>query len=68
LVTIDVARPVRVQLAIYDASGRQVALLVNETRPAGRYAVPWNPTTLGRGIYFCRLQPGSSAQKVVLIR
>lgn len=49
-----------VTLKVYDILGKEVATLVNEEKPAGRYEVKFNPESVNRhpasGIYFCRLQ------------
>jgi hypothetical protein len=45
-----------VTLKVYDLLGREVAMLVNERKDAGRYSVQWNATALSSGIYFYRLE------------
>lgn len=73
-VLVQVSRAMRVELSIYDPSGRQVAVLMDEVKAAGRYAVPWEPGAMGSGIYFCRLASRSDgighqpAQKLIVIR
>jgi len=54
----------RVQLAIYSATGRRVARLLNGPRAAGLHTLTWDGRDAqGRpcasGIYFCRLEAGS---------
>jgi choice-of-anchor B domain-containing protein len=49
-----------VTLEIYDAAGRRVRKLLDETRAAGPHAVTWNGTDdagmqVSSGVYFCRL-------------
>lgn len=70
-----IASSTRVGLSIYDAAGRLVRQLVNETQPPGDYAVTWNGRDdagrfLPSGVYFCRLLAGGSAQtrKMVLLK
>ena len=46
----------QVLLKIFNSIGEQVAQLVNEEKPAGRYEVEFNATGLSSGIYFYRLQ------------
>ncbi len=65
----------RVSLKIYDAAGRLVAVLVDGTRPAGRYTAAWNGKDRnGRpaasGIYFYRLTTGDfkRTRKMTLLR
>jgi phosphatidylserine/phosphatidylglycerophosphate/cardiolipin synthase-like enzyme len=45
-----------VSLKIYDILGREVAILVNEIKPAGTYTLTWNASHLSSGVYFYRLQ------------
>ncbi len=47
-----------VTLRIYDVLGREVAMLVNEVRPAGVYTVRWDASLLPSGVYFYRLRAG----------
>ncbi|WP_400192216.1 LamG-like jellyroll fold domain-containing protein [Hymenobacter sp. B81] len=44
-----------VHLAVYDLTGRQVAVLAEGYRAAGRYAVPFAPAGLPGGLYQYRL-------------
>ncbi|MDF1613059.1 GDSL-type esterase/lipase family protein [Stygiobacter electus] len=43
-------------LKVYDILGREVAVLVNEYRPAGNYEVEFDASTLASGIYLYSLQ------------
>lgn len=44
-----------VKLEIYDVLGRNVATLVNQNLPVGRYSVNWNASQYSSGIYFCSM-------------
>jgi uncharacterized delta-60 repeat protein len=57
-------------LLVYDLLGREVAMLVNENKPAGKYSVTWNASGLSSGIYFYRLQSGNyiDTKKLMLIK
>ena len=64
-----------VNLSIYDAAGRLVAVLVDESRPAGPYATVWNGkgengTPATSGVYFYRLSSGKKviSKKMILLR
>jgi hypothetical protein len=48
-----------VTLKVYDFLGREVAVLVNEIRPAGAYSVPFFANGLASGVYVYRLQAGT---------
>ena len=43
---------------IFDLLGREVAVLVNERKDAGRYSMQWNGEQFASGIYFYALQAG----------
>jgi len=45
---------------VFDLLGREVAVLVNENQQPGQYRVQFNAQNLSTGIYFYRLQSGSS--------
>jgi hypothetical protein len=57
-------------LRLYDILGREVAVLVNETKPAGSYRIEWNAAGLPSGMYFCRLSAGSftETKKLILLK
>lgn len=60
----------RVRLSLVDVQGREVALLSDGERPAGRYASALDAKDLRPGLYFVRLQaPGADLrQRVVIVR
>ena len=64
--------PVRghILLKVYDAAGREVAVLVDEERAAGRYTVTWDASDIPSGVYFCRLtmEGFTQTRKMLLIR
>lgn len=45
----------KVNISLYDISGRQVAILVNEVKTAGYYTVNFNASSLSSGTYFYRI-------------
>jgi len=45
-----------VTLKVYDLLGREVAVLVDEKKPAGTHEVTWNGSGLGSGLYFYRIE------------
>jgi hypothetical protein len=60
---------------VYDAAGRQQAVLAHGRQPAGRYALSWNGSdargrALASGLYFIRLETEGRKflRKVVLAR
>ena len=64
-----------VTLKIYDASGREIATLVNEVRSDGTHSIDWNGknsigTPMHSGVYFyeLRTERGLESKKMILIR
>ena len=59
-----------VSLTVYSILGAEVAVLVDDDKPAGSYAAHFNGSTLASGIYFYRLQAGSQilAKKMILLK
>ena len=54
-----------VKLSVYDLLGREAAVLVNEQKAAGTYAVQFDARQLSSGVYFYRLTAtGNGAQLV----
>ena len=77
-ITLSGADGSKVQLKIYDVLGNEVAILVNEEKPAGNYVVSFDASKLSSGVYFYKLQvidPESSSgqsfvetKKMILLR
>lgn len=65
-----VPRAAFVSLRICDLLGREVAILENGEKQAGRYSIRWNAGTNAGGVYFYRLSAGSfvDTQKLLLVR
>jgi hypothetical protein len=59
-----------VTLKIFDILGRELATIVSEELPAGNYTRQWNASNMSSGVYFYRLEAGSSTQtkKLILLK
>ena len=73
VIRFRLTRPARVELAVFDAAGRQVAELLNAPRRAGEHQVAWNGTdgqgnALPSGVYFCRLKVAGPSGNLVRTR
>jgi gluconolactonase len=57
-------------LKVFDALGREVAVLVNEFKYPGTHIVEWNASGMPSGTYFCQLRSGNEQQtkKLVFIK
>ncbi len=58
------------RLAVYDLLGREVEVLVNGQRNAGKYEVVWNSRHLPSGVYFYKFETESckSIKKMTLVK
>ncbi|MFZ1657582.1 MAG: T9SS type A sorting domain-containing protein, partial [Flavobacteriales bacterium] len=52
----------QVLLQVFDAQGKQITTLMNRRMAAGTYTVPCDLGPVPVGIYYCRLQNGSTQQ------
>ena len=63
------------QLAVFDVRGRRIALLCQETLPAGKHEIRWNGQdddgrSVAAGVYFSRLTAGDRTltQRMALLK
>jgi hypothetical protein len=61
---------VPVKLMIYDLLGREVEILVNETKQPGSYEAIWNAGKYSSGVYFYRLIAGkyTEVKRMVIVK
>ena len=66
----DLPRRTKVQLAVYDALGRQIQVLVNRVQNPGRYTIPFNASHLASGVYVVRMMAEGRqfVRKMVLLK
>ena len=59
-----------VSLKVYDLSGREIATLINEIKPAGEHAVNFAARDLTSGVYLYTLRAGDfvATRKMLLVR
>jgi hypothetical protein len=63
----DVPWASHVTITVFDVLGRQVSVLVNETREAGVHEVKFDGSNLASGVYFYYLQAGSFVDTKALL-
>ncbi|NQU06592.1 MAG: T9SS type A sorting domain-containing protein, partial [Calditrichaeota bacterium] len=58
------------RLILFDLLGREVAVLVNEYQPAGKYQLSLDAGNLSTGLYFYRIESGDfkAIKKMVLVK
>jgi hypothetical protein len=69
-IVYDVPEPSHVTMTVLDVLGRQVAVVIDQLQPAGRYKAVFDGSALTSGAYFYRLTAGSYVQtrKLLLLR
>jgi hypothetical protein len=71
VIGFEIASAGTVRLSVYDILGREVAVLVNQDRAAGRYEVSFDASALSSGVYITRLQFGGqvvSTRRMTLVK
>lgn len=60
-----------INITVYDVAGREVSILVNETKQPGRYAAEFSAAGLPSGVYFYKMTVNGSQsdeKKMVLVK
>jgi hypothetical protein len=72
---LELPRPGRVSVEVFDARGRRVAELFDAQQPAGRLELPWSGNDdsgipLGSGVYYVRVShpAGQRVERVTLLK
>ncbi len=58
----------KVTIALYDITGREAGILVNETKQAGYYTAVLNASSLSSGIYFYRITASSGGNNFIMTK
>ena len=70
LIGFQLPKDFNVKIKVYDISGREIKILINEFKVAGRYNVSFDGTNFSSGAYFYRIEAGNFVQtkRMVLIK
>jgi PKD repeat protein len=70
LVDYELAQASSVDLAVFDVTGRRLAVLVNSQQAQGAHTLTWDAKGVARGIYYMRISTptGNVTKRVVLVR
>ena len=64
-INFDLPFDSKVQIKIFDMTGKEMAQIVNESRAAGYYTVQFNASSLSSGIYFYQINATGGSQSFV---
>lgn len=69
-IRFDIPKAGNVKLVVYDITGREVSMIVNEHLNAGKYEVKFDGSNLSSGTYFYRFETeeGITTKKMMLIK
>jgi hypothetical protein len=69
-ISYDLPEAGTVTLKVFDMLGREVAVLVNGEKPAGRHTIRFDARDLPSGVYVCRMTANefTASHKMMLIR
>ena len=69
-IKLQIAKSGFVKLTVFDITGREAAILVNENLNAGEYNVDFNASGLSSGVYFYRIETAgfTDVKKMTLIK
>lgn len=69
-ISFEIPKSSVVKISVFDVTGKEVAVLVNETLRAGTYQTDWNANAYSSGVYFYRIQAGefSETKRMMLVR
>ncbi len=58
------------KIVVFDVTGREIAIIVNENLKPGTYEIEWDATNIPSGVYFCSLITNEFTQtrKMVLVK
>ncbi|MFZ4591824.1 MAG: M1 family aminopeptidase [Ignavibacteria bacterium] len=66
----DIPKNSNVKITVFDLAGKEVSVVVNEFKQAGRYSSSFNAMNLASGVYFYKIQAGdfTAVKKMTLIK
>jgi len=69
-INYDIPADGKVSVKLFDMSGKEVAVLVNEVKTAGYYSVKFNASSLSSGVYFYNITADNftATKKMMLVK
>jgi photosystem II stability/assembly factor-like uncharacterized protein len=69
-IKLQIPKAGNVKLTVFDVTGKEVAILLNENLSAGEYKVDFNATGLTSGVYFYRIESAgfTDVKKMMLVK
>jgi hypothetical protein len=69
-IKFDIAKQTNAKITVYDLTGRQVAVIVNQQMNPGKYEISFDASNYSSGVYFYKLETGyfTSVRKMLLVK
>jgi photosystem II stability/assembly factor-like uncharacterized protein len=69
-IKFDIPKSAFTKVVVYDMTGREVKILMNEVLNPGRYEIEWNAADYSSGVYLYRIEAGAHTdiKKMILVR
>jgi hypothetical protein len=61
-IKFDIPKASYVKINVYNVLGKEVSLLMSENKPAGRYSIDFDASSLTSGVYFYKIDTGDFAE------
>ena len=69
-IKFDIAKQTNAKLTVYDLTGRQVAVIVDQQMNPGKYEISFDAAKYASGVYFYKLETGyfTNVKKMLLVK
>jgi PKD repeat protein len=69
-VDYELAQDSKVDISVFDVTGRRLAVLVNSQQTQGAHQLSWDAQGVARGVYYMRIETptGNLVRRIVLVR
>jgi hypothetical protein len=69
-ISFSIMKPEFVRLSVYDITGKEISVIVNQQLTSGKYNIDFNASKFSSGVYFYKISAGdfSNVRKMILIK
>lgn len=69
-ISFDLPKESHVKITIFDMLGREIAILLDETKPAGRHSLQFEGSKISSGVFISRMEAGNQvfSKKMILLK
>jgi hypothetical protein len=69
-INFEIPKSTLVKIAIFDISGKEIEVLINEQIKPGKYSVSWNASNYSSGVYFYKISAAGfiETKRMILLK